>query len=200
LFLPQAFQVNLEIDRMIARRRLYYRKRIGGGRERDMATGSDQVNTWLDQYGAALVLMARQWVAARSDAEDVVQEAFIRFWRSRGRVADPVPFLFACVRNCALDWQRERSRQSRREVAAARPEEEPLFADALEQEERRGAIDAALRRLPENQREVLVMKIWGGLTFPQIAEALHISANTAASRYRYALDKLRQQLAEEPIL
>jgi RNA polymerase sigma-70 factor (ECF subfamily) len=165
-----------------------------------MATGSEQVNTWLDQYGAALVLMARQWVAARSDAEDVVQEAFIRFWRSRSRVADPVPFLFACVRNCALDWQRERSRQSRREVAAARPEEEPLFADSMEQEERRGAIDAALRRLPENQREVLVMKIWGGLTFPKIAEALHVSANTAASRYRYALDKLRQQLAEETIL
>jgi RNA polymerase sigma-70 factor, ECF subfamily len=165
-----------------------------------MATGSDQVNTWLDQYGAALVLMARQWVSARSDAEDVVQEAFIRFWRSRRRVADPAAFLFACVRNCALDWQRERSRQSRREEAVARPEEEPLFADSLEQEDRRGAIDAALRRLPENQREVLVMKIWGGLTFPQIAEALHVSANTAASRYRYALEKLRQQLAEEPIL
>jgi RNA polymerase sigma-70 factor (ECF subfamily) len=165
-----------------------------------MTTGSDHVNTWLDQYGAALVLMARQWVSARSDAEDVVQEAFIRFWRSRRRVADPVAFLFACVRNCALDWQRERGRQSRREAAAARPEVEPLFADSLEQEERRGAIDAALRRLPENQREVLIMKIWGGLTFPQIAEALHVSANTAASRYRYALDKLRQQLAEEPIL
>src|SRR5258708_25832927 len=141
--------------------------------------------------------MDGQCVPARRDAEDVVGEAFVRFWRSRRRVADPVAFLFACVRNCALDWQRERSRQSRREEAAARPEEEPLFADLLEQEERRGAIDAALRRLPENQREVLVMKIWGGLSFPQIAQALHISANTAASRYRYALDKLRQPMAEE---
>jgi RNA polymerase sigma-70 factor (ECF subfamily) len=165
-----------------------------------MEAGSDQPNAWLDQYGAALVLMARQWVSARSDAEDVVQEAFIRFWRSRHRVADPAAFLFACVRNCALDWQRERSRQTRREEAVARPEEEPLFADSLEHDERQSAIAAALRRLPDNQRDVLVMKIWGGLSFPQIAEALQISANTAASRYRYALDKLRQQLAEEPIL
>jgi len=46
---------------------------------------------------------------------------------------------------------------------------------------------------------VLVMKIWGGLTFPQIAAALESSVNTVASRYRYALARLREQLAEEPI-
>jgi RNA polymerase sigma-70 factor (ECF subfamily) len=154
----------------------------------------------LDKHGAALLFVARQWVSAKSDAEDVVQEAFIRFWRARERVADPVAFLFACVRNCALDWTRERSRQVRREEAAARSEREPMFAGSLEQDERRTAIEASLRRLPAEQREVLAMKIWGGLSFPQIAEALGISANTAASRYRYALAKLRQQLAEESVL
>jgi RNA polymerase sigma-70 factor (ECF subfamily) len=70
----------------------------------------------------------------------------------------------------------------------------------LEQDERRAALAAVLLTLPENQREVLVLKIWGGLSFPQIAEALRISANTATSRYRYALAKLREQLAEESIL
>jgi RNA polymerase sigma-70 factor (ECF subfamily) len=69
----------------------------------------------------------------------------------------------------------------------------------LERDERRNAIAAALRTLPEEQREVLTMKIWGGLTFPQIALALDVSANTAASRYRYALVKLREQLVEESI-
>ena len=49
------------------------------------------------------------------------------------------------------------------------------------------------------KREVLVLKIWGGLTYQQVADALRISANTAASRYRYALDKLREQLVEESI-
>jgi RNA polymerase sigma factor (sigma-70 family) len=92
-----------------------------------------------------------------------------------------------------------RAEAAGQEEAAARPEADLLFAGSLEQDERRAAIDAALHKLPENQREVLVMKIWGGLSFPQIAEVLRISANTAASRYRYALAKLREQLAEETI-
>jgi RNA polymerase sigma-70 factor, ECF subfamily len=164
-----------------------------------MASARDEWSVWLDQHGAALVLLARQWVASRADAEDVVQEAFVRFWRSRQRAIDPAAYLYSCVKHCALDWERSRKRQSRREEATARPEAEALFAGPLEQGERLAAISTALGILPDNQREVVVMKIWGGLSFPQIAEALRISSNTAASRYRYALAKLREQLAEEPI-
>jgi RNA polymerase sigma-70 factor (ECF subfamily) len=164
-----------------------------------MAVASDEWAIWLDHHGAALVLLARQWLPSRADAEDVVQEAFVRFWRSRQRAADPAAYLYACVKHCALEWRRSRTRQSRREEAAARPEAESWFAGPLEQGERRAAIAAALRTLPETQREVLVMKIWGGFSFPQIAAALRVSANTAASRYRYALAKLREQLAEESI-
>lgn len=165
-----------------------------------MADGPDQWQDWLDEHGAALLLLARQWVACGADAEDVVQEAFVRFWRSRERVAQPAAYLYACVKHCALDWQRGRRRQSRREEATARPETETMFAGPIEQNERRAAIEGALTMLPEAQREVLVMKIWGGLSFVQIAEALAISPNTAASRYRYALARLREQLAQEPIL
>ena len=75
-----------------------------------------------------------------------------------------------------------------------------MLISRLEYDERRRAIEAALRSLPEVQATVLVMKIWGGLTFPQIASVLNIPANTAASRYRYALDKLREQLALESVL
>jgi RNA polymerase sigma-70 factor (ECF subfamily) len=138
-------------------------------------------------------------VPHRADAEDVVQEGFVRFWRSRERATDPAAYLYGCVKHCILDRQRERKRQSTREKAAARPEAEKFLISPLEQEELCASVTAALRNLPENQREVLVMKIWGGLSFPQIAEALRISANTAASRYRYALVKLREQLAEESI-
>lgn len=164
-----------------------------------MADGSEQWAEWLDRHGAALVLLARQWVPSLADAEDAVQEAFVRCWRSRGRVAEPVAYLYACVKHCALDRRRDRGRQALREEAAARPEGEPWFAGRIEQDERRAAIDAALRDLPEDQREVLVMKVWGGLSFPQIAEALRISPNTAASRYRYALAKLRAKISEESI-
>src|SRR5437867_1081176 len=129
-----------------------------------MASVRDEWAVWLDQHGAALVLLARQWVTSDTDAEDVVQEAFIRFWRSRQRAANPVAYLYACVKHCALDWQRGRRRQFRREEAAARPEAETLLTGPLEQEERRAAIDLALGNVPESQREVLVMKIWGGLS------------------------------------
>ena len=164
-----------------------------------MAGGSDQWTDWLDRHGAALVLFARQWVSSRADAEDIVQEAFVRFWRSRQRAMDPTAYLYACVKRGVLDWRRGRTRRSRRERVAARPEVQSSFDGPLEQAERRNAIDLALLALPEDQREVLVMKIWGGLSFPQIAEALRISPNTAASRYRYALAKLREQLAEDSI-
>src|SRR5947207_883798 len=146
-----------------------------------MAGAGDQWAVWLDRHGAALVLLARQWVDRRADAEDVVQEAFVRFWRSRQRAVDPAAYLYACVKHCALDWQRARRRRSRREEKVARPEAEPLFAGPLEQDERRTAIEAALASLPDNQREVVVLKTWGGLSFPQIAQALAIPANTAAS-------------------
>jgi len=165
-----------------------------------MADGCDQWAAWLDRHGPAMLLLARQWVASTSDAEDVVQEAFIRFWRSRERVAEPAGYLFACVKHVALDWQRGRRRQRSREEATARPEAVPLLSIPIEQDERRATIEAALRSLPENQAEVLVLRIWGGLTFAQIAAALDVPENTAASRYRYALARLREQLAEEPIV
>jgi RNA polymerase sigma factor (sigma-70 family) len=162
-----------------------------------MPNGPDQ---WLDQHSRALLLFARQWVPSHADAEDVVQEAFIRFWKSRLRVAEPTAYLYACVKRCALEWQRSRSRRLRREDASARAESEPLFTSNLDDEERRLVIEEALVNLPESQREVLVMRIWGGLSFPQIAEALVIPIETAASRHRYALARLHEVLAKESIL
>ncbi len=167
-----------------------------------MATQAEEWQVWLAKHGAALVLFARQWATSREDAEDIVQEAFLRFWRSRHKARDVLAYLYTCVKCCALEWRRGSLRRQRREAAVARPDgagAEGLFACPLEQDERRALIEAALRGLPEAQREVLVLKTWGSLSFPQIAVALDISANTAASRYRYALARLRAVLAEEPI-
>jgi len=164
-----------------------------------MSGGSDDWTDWLDRHGAVLLLFARQWISNRSDAEDIVQDAFVRFWRRRDEVAEPLSYLYASVKHCALDRQRHQRRQSQREEATARAECESLFSHAAEQAERENAIEEALCELPEFQREVLVLKIWGELTFPQIGEALQISVNTAASRYRYALEKLRESLVKESI-
>ena len=155
---------------------------------------------WLDQHGPALLLLARQWTHDVASAEDIVQEGFLRFWRSRDRAVDALAYLYVCVKRCALEWQRSGRRRLRREETAAAREvsaDQASLSGPIELDERRVQIEAALSRLPEPQREVLVMKVWGKLAFPQIARALEIPPDTAASRYRYALAKLREHLSEE---
>ena len=156
--------------------------------------------SWFDRHAPALVLYARQWTATHADAEDIAQEAFVRFWRSgRQRAESPLAYLYACVRHTALDYQRSAVRRRQRETQAAndRADCDRMFAPSLEDEQRQQNLNAALAGIPPAQREVVVLKIWGELTFAQIAEVLEIPANTAASRYRYALENLRRQLSSE---
>ena len=69
-----------------------------------------------------------------------------------------------------------------------------MFEDTLEGDERAREVERAISGLPDYYREVIMLKIWGELTFDQIADTLDIPMNTAASRYRYALQKLRRAL------
>ena len=140
-----------------------------------------------------LVLFARQFVRSIADAEDIVQEAFVRFWRTERSIQNRA-LLFATVRSIALDLLRRDSRRARREAVALADVEQvtqPEFDSASESQH---ALAAAIDRLPAEQREVLVMKIWNELTFADIAAVLKISQNTAASRYRYALAALKKTL------
>jgi RNA polymerase sigma-70 factor (ECF subfamily) len=152
---------------------------------------------WFQRYGPKLLLCARQWTRSLADAEDVVQEAFVRFWRhQRSLGGEPQALLFTSVRRAATDLARRNARRSAREEHAGGGLEntEPIFEIPLEGADRRADIEAALRGLPPEQREVLVLKIWGEFTFEQIAAQLDIPPNTAASRYRYALAALREAL------
>jgi RNA polymerase sigma-70 factor, ECF subfamily len=149
---------------------------------------------WLDEQAPRLILFARQFVPCHSDAEDVFHTAFVRFWRQRERVRDPVPFLYACVRSAAMNWRREASRRENRERAVG---PRPLFAAdpcLPADDEIREAIEQALRKLPDEQREVVVMRIWGELTFPQIGKVLSVSPSTADTRYRSGLKRLQVEL------
>jgi RNA polymerase sigma-70 factor (ECF subfamily) len=170
------------------------------------------------QLAPGLVLFARQWAQSAADAEDIVQEAFVKLWRRRQRIDNGAgggrttstgkpervdergsesinrALLYATVRSIALDFLRRDSRRARREavaVAETEPSVQPKFE--IEDESQR-ALVAALDLLPAEQREVLVMKIWNELTFAEIGSALGISQNTAASRYRYALAALKKNL------
>jgi len=163
------------------------------------AHGNSAWRQWFEVHGPKLLLCARQWTRSLADAEDAVQEAFVRFWRGQRILGgEPFPLVLTSIRRAAFDLARGNLRRTRRELRALEVAEgdEPLFEPFAEGDERRCAIEAALKRLPDEQREVLVLKIWGELTFAQIAEQLAISPNTAASRYRYALTALRHDLTE----
>ena len=153
---------------------------------------------WFRQHGPKLLLFARQATRTRADAEDVVQEAFVRFWKHQRKLGgEPLGLLFASVRRAAVDMARRNGRRARRELAAeSEPAEgdEGLFEGLAENDDRRAAIEAAIRQLPDKLREVLVLKIWGERTFEEIGAQLELSPNTAASRYRYALTALRELL------
>ena len=150
------------------------------------------------QLAPKLLLYARQWLHCQADAEDVVQTAFVKFWKHRPDAQpEHYPLLYSAVRTSALDFLRGQDRRTRRENnpdSGVLREGEPYFDSSIEQHENSIVVEAAMRELPEPQREVLVLRIWSDLTFAQIAETLGESINTVASRYRYALEALRKHL------
>jgi len=149
--------------------------------------------TCFSQLAPGLVLFARQWVHSAADAEDIVQDAFVKFWRRNHNVQNRA-LLYATVRSTALDRIRRDSRRARREREAIADLEQAVEPEFRTEDESQRALAMAMERLPNEQREVLVMKIWNELSFAEIGQALGISQNTAASRYRYALRALKKDL------
>ena len=145
------------------------------------------------ELGPGLLLFARQWVRSVADAEDVVQEAFVRFWRRDLNIRNRA-LLYAAVRSAALDLIRRDSRRARRENEVFAEAEHHVQPQFEQMDDSKRELAHALDRLPRDQREVIVMKIWNELTFAEIGETLGISQNTAASRYRYALANLKRTL------
>ena len=161
-----------------------------------MAAQRDDIAAWVEEHGPQLVLFARQWVQDMADAEDVVQEAFVSFWPRRGRAHQPVAYLYQSVRNTAQNWTRSRHRRRKHEAQTDRAPWFESDKSPLEIRETSELIESALEALPIEQREVVVMHIWGNLTFREIAAALETPLPTAQSRYRYAMRRLRSQLEE----
>ena len=152
---------------------------------------------WLDQHTPKLLLFARQKARVEADAQDLVQESLVEAMERQGDgQPPPLALLYATIHRRAIDLARRQDRRANRELAAFELMAEVWFDSSVEDRELQQLIQNAMSRLSENLQEVVTLKVWGGLTFAEIAEVLGIPANTAASRYRYGLEELRRLTKE----
>ena len=164
-----------------------------------MNSPASEWKQWLAENGPRLLLFARGWSNCRQDAEDLVQDAILRMWHhqaDKGHKPPDLPLVFSTIRFCGLNHHRSESRRRKREesVIYLADFKDVWLDPVLEVDEEALILRDAVQNLSQKLREVVVMKFWGGLTFLQISDTLAISPNTAASRYRYALEQLAREL------
>ena len=148
-----------------------------------------EVERLYEAHGRVLLAYACTFVRSVAAAEDVVHQVFARLLRGDLVITGPpLPYLCRAVRNAALNDRRSRAREE------TLGEEVGWLEAPSRMEDSALAVEQAMALLPPEQREVVVLHIWGGLTFQEVAEILAIPPNTAASRYRYALGRLRETM------
>lgn len=162
---------------------------------------SQEWRDWLSTYGGRLMLFARQQTRCEADAEDVLQAALVRTWKTHQGAPDApvVSLAYTNIRRCAIDLGRSNDRRKRREEEAVRERGEMVSWFELPEDDTNRALQVAMSKIPEKFREVITLKVWGDLTFEDIGKTLEISPNTAASRYRYGMDALRKSLEGERV-
>jgi RNA polymerase sigma-70 factor (ECF subfamily) len=173
-----------------------FAERVQQCAERLTATGVDALGSLFDLTSQRLVRFAIALTRNQHDAEDAVQTALVRI---AGKpqllrpVACPWAYLLRMVRNEALVIAR---RKQRCPTTGDLADLVTLCrVDELEREESHRAVWSAIRALPPEQAEVVVLKIWEEMTFAQIGQILDTSPNTVASRYQYAMVRLTRRLA-----
>jgi RNA polymerase sigma-70 factor (ECF subfamily) len=138
-------------------------------------------------------------LGSTADADDVMQETFARLARSRKKlrgVGNLTAYVFAVARNEAARLKSKQMRQRRALEAHPPPPDygETAFSDEAAALEAAETVRAALERLPKEQREIVELKAFGGLTLKEIADVTALPAGTVATRYRTALERLREWL------
>lgn len=166
--------------------------------------------TLVERYRTLVFSLVRRFAPRPEDAADLVQQAFLRALEasdrvfSRWKLTSPTPFRSWLIR-IALNLAKNHARQGNRwrlalltevEDAAADPRESPQ--EALERRERERGIQAAVLALPRRQREVLTLRVDGGMPFRDIAETLGITENNAKVQFHHAVKRLKAELAGAP--
>lgn len=147
------------------------------------------VRKMLETHTRALELFARAWC---DTPEDVVQESLVRLAAEQPLPEQPIAWLYQAVRRRAMTAARAAARRRRHEAASARPTEwfEPSLDETIDARSAR----EALSELPIEQREVVVARLWGGLSFQEIGVLVGCSSSAAHRRYASGLSQLRDRL------
>jgi RNA polymerase sigma-70 factor (ECF subfamily) len=154
----------------------------------------DEVQALYQRHGSALLLYGRSLLGSKHAAEDVLHQVFMKLLEQNSIPEDARPYLFRAVHNRALNVIRSENKN------VELGEIEPWFEAPQPDHAARATLTVELRRIPEEQRQVVVLRLWGGLSFEEIASVLTLSPNTAASRYRYGLQRLRAaMLPKDPL-
>ena len=152
--------------------------------------GDDHVETLRRFYEAnrnELYAYALAVTRSREAAEDAIHTGFSRMLKKRRLPRELRPYVFRCVRNAAIDEHRARAREARHESPFAVDESRNNGHDPGLQHQ----LADLLLTLSEDERESIMLKIFSGMTFNEIAATRSVSINTAASWYRRGLEKLR---------
>jgi RNA polymerase sigma-70 factor, ECF subfamily len=157
-----------------------------------------EIERLYDEHAPSLFAFLLNFTRNESETRDLLQEIFVKIARETDlfhNVRNERAYLIRLARNLAVDSIRRRNSRERTKDDVA-IDQVLVFAPAGDPDEElfRHELSLALKSLPEEQGTVAYLKLWEGLTFEEIAEILDVSPNTAASRYRYALDKLRERL------
>ncbi|MFA5864248.1 MAG: RNA polymerase sigma factor [Phycisphaerae bacterium] len=149
-----------------------------------------QLSNWFQAYSDRLALYARQWLDAAL-ADDVVQDVFLRMVSLRTQPSNIPAWLFRSVRNASLT--QIRSRKRRRLHEEQRTTQQPAWFEPQPDEPiSSGNVQSALELLPHEQREIVILKIWGNMTLQEVADIVEQPISTVFSRYRSALAALRR--------
>jgi RNA polymerase sigma-70 factor, ECF subfamily len=151
----------------------------------------EEIRRLYEEHGRGLIAYACSFLHGFTAAEDVLHQIFERLLRGDIKLESPsAPYLYRAVRNASLNYVRNRARDAELD--------EDWFESPAGMHEEAVVLQSALRDLPDEQRETIVLHVWGQLSFEEIAATIGISSKTAASRYRYGLAKLRTQFNPAP--
>lgn len=151
-----------------------------------------KIGGWYEAHAPKLLLFVRQWLSFDA-ANDVVQDVFVQLIRQRKEPDNIRAWLFRVARNAVISRMRSRSRRQKREtiVAERKPQWFEQKADDLVDAQ---MVTEHLQSISSQQREVIVMRIWGGLTFDEIASVTESSKATVFRRHRDGLQAIKEAM------